>query len=84
MNKVVRTVFGILATLVVIFLLWTVVFADADSGSGVLKTAYNSLANGVNTQWSNVAGEDEELLPIWSSTATISRPTSFDIPICVD
>ena len=62
--KPVVKVFLLVGTLVLIFLIWQLVF----NGGGVIKTAYNAIANGINTQWEKVAGDDETLLPTWDDT----------------
>ena len=50
-------VFLLIGTLVLIFLIWQLVFNDG----GIVKTIYNSFANGVNKQWEKVAGGGEKI-----------------------
>lgn len=64
MNKTVKKVFFLIATLVGIFLAWQLIFNDG----GILKTAYNAVVNGINGQWEKVAGEGQSLLPEWDNT----------------
>lgn len=75
MNKTVRTVFFLIATLVGIFIAWQLIFNDG----GILKTAYNAVANGINGQWKKVAGSSaSNLIAIWGSNAD-NNGTGFDI-----
>lgn len=75
MSKTVRKVFLILGTLVLVFLIWQLVFNDG----GIIKTAYNAMANGINAQWKKAAGTSADaLLPIWGSTRT-ANGDAFDI-----
>lgn len=64
MNKVVKKVFGLIAILVLIFLIWQIFF----NKNGILHTAYNALANGVNGQFAKVAGDGQKLLPLWENS----------------
>ena len=64
MSKTVRKVFLIIGTLVLIFLIWQLVFNDG----GIIKTAYNALANGINGQWEKVAGKGKTILPTWDNS----------------
>lgn len=64
MNKVVKKVFGLIAVLVLIFLIWQIFFNQ----NGILHTAYNALANGVNGQFEKVAGKGQKLLPLWENS----------------
>ena len=64
MNKTVKKVFMLIGLLVVIFLAWQLVF----NKGGILKTAYNALANGINDQFKKVAGENNKLLPLWDDS----------------
>ena len=77
MNKTVKKVFMLLATLVGIFLIWQLVFNDG----GILMTGYNALAKGINGQFAKVAGKDAKLLPEWSDTKADSNANGqgFDI-----
>lgn len=76
MNKTVKKVFMLIALLLGIFLAWTLIFNDG----GILKTAYNSVANGVNKQWAKTAGSGQTLLATWGSGAnkTTTNGTGFD------
>lgn len=65
MNKTVKKVFLLIGLLVLIFLGWQIVFNDG----GIVATAYNAIATGINNQWEKVAGDDERLLPLWENTA---------------
>lgn len=64
MNKTVKKVFMLIATLVVIFLAWQLVF----NRGGILRTAYNALANGINSQFEKVAGSGQKLVPLWDDS----------------
>lgn len=75
MNKTVKTVFLLIGTLVAIFLIWQLTFNDG----GILKTIYNGIAEGINTQWQKVAGKDAELLPEWNDNTADDNGKGFDI-----
>lgn len=75
MNKTVKTVFLLIGTLVLIFLIWQLVFNDG----GIVKTIYNSFANGVNSQWVKVAGSGQKILPVWTDSNAADNGTGFDI-----
>ena len=75
MNKTVRTVFLLIGTLVLIFLAWQLVFNDG----GILRTGYNSLANGINQQWAKVAGSGQTILATWGSSTASSNGAGFNI-----
>ncbi len=64
MNKTVKKVFMLIALLVAIFLAWQIFFNQ----NGILHTAYNALANGVNGQFEKVAGKGQKLLPLWENS----------------
>ena len=63
MNKTVKKVFLLIGTLVAIFIAWQLIFNDG----GILRTAYNALANGINGQFAKVAGSGQKILPEWQS-----------------
>lgn len=63
MNKTVKKVFMLIGLLVLIFLIWQLVFNDG----GIVKTAYNALATGINGQWEKVSGS-KELIPEWDNS----------------
>ena len=65
MNKTVKKVFMLVALLVGIFIAWQLVFNDG----GILKTAYNGFAQGVNGLWHKVAGDNATLLAEWGDNA---------------
>lgn len=75
MSATVKKVFLLIGTLVAIFLVWQLVFNDG----GILKTAYNGIANGINKQWVKVAGTGQTLLPLWDSGTADSNGQGFDI-----
>lgn len=75
MNKTVKKVFMLIGLLVIIFLAWQLVFNDG----GILKTIYNSIANGINDQWAKVAGSGQTLLPQWSVHTASNNGAGFDI-----
>ena len=75
MNKTVKKVFMLIAVLVVIFLAWQLVFNDG----GILKTGYNSIANGINGQWAKVAGTGQTLVALWGDDTAESNGTGFEI-----
>lgn len=61
--KPMTKVFLVIAALVLIFLIWALFFNDG----GVLQTAYNAMANGVNGVWQTVTGDSSaKLLPSWT------------------
>ena len=62
MNKTVKKVFMLIGLLVLIFIAWQLIFNDG----GIVRTMYNTVANGINGQWEKVSGNDD-LLPIWKS-----------------
>lgn len=75
MNKTVLKVFLLIGLLVGIFLAWQLIFNDG----GILKFGYNSLANGINSQWEKVAGSGQTVLAEWGSTNGNSNGQGFDI-----
>lgn len=75
MNKTVKKVFMLIGVLVAIFIAWQLIFNDG----GILRTMYNSVANGINGQWHEVAGSNSSLLPEWSPSTATSNGTGFDI-----
>lgn len=74
MNKTVMKVFMLIGVLVGIFIAWQLIFNDG----GILKTMYNSIANGINGQWTKVAGSNSTLIAQWGSNAD-SNGTGFAI-----
>lgn len=76
MSKTVKTVFLLIATLVLIFLIWQLFF----NKGGILVIGYNALANGINAQFEKVAGTGAKLLPSWEdSGAKTDGKGGFDI-----
>lgn len=75
MNKTVKKVFMLIGVLVAIFIAWQLIFNDG----GILKTMYNSVANGINRQWAKVAGSGQKLLPAWDLSTATSNGTGFKI-----
>lgn len=75
MGKTVRTVFLLIGTLVVVFLVWQLVFNDG----GIIKTAYNGIASGINGQWVKVAGSGNSILPLWDDTKAQNNGQGFNI-----
>lgn len=75
MTKTVKTVFTLIGVLVAIFLAWQLIFNDG----GILKTGYNSLAEGINGQWEKVAGDGQTILPEWDDTGADDNGQGFDI-----
>lgn len=75
MNGTVKKVFMLIGLLVIIFIAWQLIFNDG----GILKTMYNSIANGINKQWAKVAGSGETLIPNWSSSNATANGAGFDI-----
>ena len=66
MNGTIKKVFGVIALLVLVFLLWQIFFNEG----GILTTAYNAFAKTINNQYEKVAGEDgDQLLPYWGETS---------------
>ena len=76
-TKMIRTVVLILGTLVACFLGWQIVFNDG----GIVKTGYNAMANGINTQWEKVAGDGSTLGPLWDATGADTGGSGFDIDV---
>lgn len=75
MNKTVKNVFMLIGVLVAIFIAWQLIF----NNGGILKTMYNSIANGINGQWAKIAGSGQSLLPAWSDSTASDNGTGFDI-----
>lgn len=75
MNKTVLKVFLLVGLLVGIFIAWQLIFNDG----GILKTGYNSLANGINAQWVKVAGSGQTILTTWSDNEATSNGEGFNI-----
>lgn len=75
MNGTVKKVFMLIGLLVIIFIAWQLIFNDG----GILKTLYNSVINGINKQWTKVAGSGETLLPLWNSNNATANGQGFDI-----
>ena len=75
MNKTVSKVFMLVGLLVIIFLAWQLIF----NNGGILKTMYNSLANGINGQWVKVAGSSQTILPMWGDGQAADNGMAFDI-----
>lgn len=75
MNKTVKKVFMLIGVLVAIFIAWQLIFNDG----GILKTMYNSIANGINGQWAKIAGSGQSLLPAWSDSTADNNGTGFEI-----
>lgn len=75
MNNTVKKVFMLIGVLVAIFIAWQLIFNDG----GILKTMYNSIANGINGQWAKIAGSGQSLLPAWSNSTASNNGTGFEI-----
>lgn len=75
MNKTVKTVFMLIAVLVLIFLIWQLFFNQ----NGILVTGYNAVAKGINGQWEKIAGSGKKLLPEWGETSAKSNGKGFEI-----
>lgn len=75
MNGTVKKVFVLIGLLVGIFIAWQLIFNDG----GILKTGYNSMANGINKQWEKVAGSGETILAAWVDSNSTSNGQGFDI-----
>lgn len=75
MKKTIITVFLVLAVVVIVFLIWELFFTD---DGGILHTAYNSVANGVNDQWKRLAGDDAVLMPLWDTSKPNKKATHTD------
>ena len=72
MKKTIITVFLIIAALVLVLLIWELFFTK----SGILHTAYNAMAGGVNSVFENFAGKDAKLLPLWDSDTSSAQYNS--------
>lgn len=75
MNSTIKKVFLIIGLLVLIFIAWQLIFNDG----GILKTGYNSLANGINAQWAKVAGNGQTILATWTSSNASNNGQGFNI-----
>lgn len=75
MNGTVKKVFLLIGLLVLIFLAWQLIFNEG----GILRTGYNSMANGINKQWEKVAGSGETILAMWETSTASSNGQGFDI-----
>lgn len=75
MNNTVKKVFMLIGVLVIIFIAWQLVF----NKGGILRTMYNSIANGINGQWAKVAGSGQSLLPAWSNKTASNNGAGFKI-----
>lgn len=75
MNKTVVKVFVLIGILVGIFIAWQLIFNEG----GILRTGYNSLANGINKQWVKVAGSGQTILAMWTNSTATNNGTSFEI-----
>lgn len=75
MNGVVKKVFILLGTLVLIFIIWQLVFNEG----GILRTAYNAMATGINNQFAKVAGKGQTILPLWSTDTVDVNGEGFQI-----
>lgn len=75
MNKTVKKVFMLLGVLVASFLVWQLVF----NNGGILKTAYNSVAGSINTQYAKAAGTGQKILPLWTNANADNNGQAFDI-----
>ena len=73
MNKTIKKVFMIVGLLVIIFLAWQLIFNDG----GILKTGYNALVEGVNTQWAKTAGDGKSILASWGDDNGNSNGQGF-------
>lgn len=63
MSKTVKKVFIVIGALVLCLLVWSLFFTD----NGILVTAYNGIAKGVNGVWQNIAGDSaDDLIPEWN------------------
>ena len=63
MSKTVKKVFIVIGALVLCLLVWSLFFTD----DGILVTAYNGIAKGVNGVWQNIAGDNaKDLIPEWN------------------
>lgn len=62
MSKTVKKVFIIIGVLVLCLLAWALFFTD----DGILVTAYNGIAEGVNGVWENISGSTKALIPTWN------------------
>lgn len=76
-TKMIRMVVMILGTLVACFLGWQLVF----NNGGIIKTGYNSVATGVNSQWTKIAGDGSTIMPLWDATGADTGGSGFDIDV---
>jgi len=61
----IKKVFLIIGTLVLAFIVWSLVFNDG----GIVKTAYNAIISPVNSAWQTITGDSQaKLLPEWGDT----------------
>lgn len=74
-NGTVKKVFLLLGTLVAIFIAWQLIFNDG----GILKIAYNGIADGINGQWEKAAGDGAELVPQWGDDNADDNGKAYEI-----
>lgn len=62
--KTITKVFLVVATLVVVFLIWALFF----NKNGVLQTGWNALISPVNSVWQKLSGDtNAKILPEWDA-----------------
>lgn len=62
--KTITKVFLVVATLVVVFLIWALFF----NKNGVLQTGWNAMISPVNNVWQKLSGDSTaKLLPTWDA-----------------
>ena len=71
-SKTVKQVFIIIGALVACFLIWQLFFTS----DGILVTAYNALADGINSQYAKIAGRGKTLIPKWNAE---QNGTGFEV-----
>ena len=75
MNSTIKKVFLIIALLVVIFLAWQLFFND----DGILVTAYNAMATGINEQFHEATGGTTNILPLWGEADADTNGGGFNM-----
>lgn len=80
MDKLVRDIFLIIGSLVLMMLVWQMMFAG---NSSILMTTYNAVATEINENWSRVNNQDTLILPIWTTNppapTDANNPTNYEI-----
>lgn len=66
MKKTIGQVFGVIAILVLILIVWANFFND----DGILETGWNALVSPINNTWQKITGSNTNIIPVFSNRAT--------------